>query len=105
IGTFHEGINLAAVRRAPVVFVCENNLYAASTHMALTTRITDIADRARGYGTPGRVVDGMDVVAVHESASEAVARARAGEGPTLLENKTYRDPGHSRGGPRNYPDR
>src|SRR5262245_33722109 len=102
IGAFHEGINLAAVRRAPVVFVCENNLYAASTHMALTTRITDIADRARGYGIPGRVVDGMDVVAVYRAAAEAVRRARSGAGPTLLEYKTYRYAGHSRGDPGNY---
>src|SRR5690349_21841291 len=62
IGAFHEGINLAAVTKAPVVFVCENNLYAASTHMTLTTGIDDIADRARSYGIPGRPVDGMDVV-------------------------------------------
>ena len=105
IGTFHEGINLAAVRKAPVVFVCENNLYAASTHMSLTTGITDIADRAKGYGIPGAVVDGMDVIAVYRSAAEAVRRARAGEGPTLLEYKTYRYPGHSRGDPGNYRNR
>jgi 2-oxoisovalerate dehydrogenase E1 component len=105
IGTFHEGVNLAAVRKAPVVFVCENNLYAASTHMSMTTGIADIADRARGYGIPGRVVDGMDVVAVLDSATEAVGRARAGEGPTLLEYKTYRYPGHSRGDPGNYRDK
>ena len=102
IGSFHEGINLAAVKDAPVVFVCENNLYAASTHMSLTTRITDIAERAEGYGIPGRVVDGMDVLAVHRSALEAVQRARSGQGPTLLEYKTYRYRGHSRGDPGNY---
>jgi pyruvate dehydrogenase E1 component alpha subunit len=105
IGTFHEGINFAAVRKAPVVFVCENNLYAASTHMSLTTGITDIADRAKSYGIPGAAIDGMDVIAVYRSAAEAVRRAREGHGPTLLEYKTYRYPGHSRGDPGNYRDR
>ncbi len=105
IGSFHEGINFAAVRKAPVVFVCENNLYAASTHMSLTTGIIDIAERAKSYGIPGRVVDGMDVIAVYRSAAEAVASRRAGEGPTLLEYKTYRYPGHSRGDPGNYRNR
>ena len=102
IGTFHEGINFAAVRKAPVVFVCENNLYAASTPMSLTTSVRDIADRAQSYGIPGQVVDGMDVVAVYQSAAEAVRRARLGDGPTLLEYKTYRYAGHSRGDPGNY---
>ena len=102
IGTFHEGINLAAVRKAPVVFVCENNLYAASTHISLTTGIEDIAERAKGYGIPGRVVDGMDVVASFQAAAEAVARRCSGDGPTLLEYKTYRYPGHSRGDPGQY---
>lgn len=102
IGAFHEGINLAAVRRAPVVFVCENNLYAASTHVALTTGVENIADRARSYGIPGVVVDGMNVADVYRSATAAVARARAGDGPTLLEYKTYRYPGHSRGDPGHY---
>jgi TPP-dependent pyruvate/acetoin dehydrogenase alpha subunit len=102
IGAFHEGINLAAVRKAPVIFVCENNLYAASTHISLTTLIEDIAERAAAYGIPGQVVDGMDVVAVHDSAEDAIRRARAGDGPTLLEYKTYRYPGHSRGDPGNY---
>jgi TPP-dependent pyruvate/acetoin dehydrogenase alpha subunit len=102
IGTFHEGINLAAVKAAPVVFVCENNLYAASTPIALATRVADIADRAAAYGIPGQVVDGMDVRAVARAAAAAVARARAGGGPTLLECKTYRYPGHSRGDPGNY---
>ena len=102
IGAFHEGLNLAAVRQAPVIFICENNQYAASTHISLTTRIKDIADRAAAYGMPGRVVDGMDVLAVYESAREAVDQARAGGGPTLLEYKTYRYKGHSRGDPGNY---
>ncbi len=102
IGAFHEGVNLAAVKNAPVVFVCENNLYSASTHISQTMRITDIADRAKGYGIPGVVVDGMDVRAVERVASEAVERARRGEGPTLIECKTYRFAGHSRGDPGKY---
>jgi pyruvate dehydrogenase E1 component alpha subunit len=102
IGAFHEGINLAAVKEVPVVFVCENNLYAASTHLSLTSKVTDIAERATSYGIPGVVVDGMDVTAVYHSAHEAIERARSGKGPTLLECKTYRYPGHSRGDPGNY---
>lgn len=105
IGAFHEGLNLAAVRQAPVIFICENNQYAASTHISLTTKIKNIADRAAAYGMPGRVVDGMDALAVYESAQEAVERARAGGGPTLLEYKTYRYMGHSRGDPGNYRSR
>jgi pyruvate dehydrogenase E1 component alpha subunit len=104
IGAFHEGINMAAVKAAPVLFVCENNLYAASTHISLASKIADVAERAAGYGIPGQVVDGMDVIAVHRAASAAVARARGGGGPTLLECKTYRYPGHSRGDPGNYRD-
>jgi acetoin:2,6-dichlorophenolindophenol oxidoreductase subunit alpha len=102
IGAFHEGINLAAVKDAPVVFVCENNLYAASTHVSLTMRISEIAERAKAYGIPGRSVDGMDVIAVYDSMAEAVSRARRGVGPTLLEYKTYRYAGHSRGDPGGY---
>ena len=102
IGTFHEGINLAAVKNAPVIFVCENNLYAASTPFAQSSKVPDVADRAAAYGITGQVVDGMDVLAVHQAAVAAVARARAGQGPTLLECKTYRYPGHSRGDPGNY---
>jgi acetoin:2,6-dichlorophenolindophenol oxidoreductase subunit alpha len=101
-GAFHEGLNLAAVRDAPVIFVCENNLYAASTHITLTTRIANIAERAAAYGMPGVVVDGMDVEAVYAAARTAVARARAGKGPTLVEAKTYRYRGHSRGDPGGY---
>jgi len=101
-GAFHEGINLAAVKDAPVIFVCENNQYAASTHVSLAMRISDIADRAKAYGIPGSVIDGMDAIAVYQSASQAVARARNGAGPTLLEYKTYRFMGHSRGDPGGY---
>jgi pyruvate dehydrogenase E1 component alpha subunit len=102
IGPFHEGINLAAVKDAPVIFVCENNLYGASTHASLAMKVTDVADRAAAYGIPGVVVDGMDVTAVYEAAREAVSRARGGKGPTLLELKTYRYLGHSRGDPCGY---
>jgi pyruvate dehydrogenase E1 component alpha subunit len=105
IGAFHEGLNLAAVQKAPVVFVCENNLYAASTHISHTTHIADISARAAGYGMPGVTVDGMDVEAVFKSAATAVARARAGKGPTLIECKTYRYRGHSRGDPGGYRDK
>ena len=102
IGAFHEGINLAAVKNAPVIFVCENNQYGASTAISSMLRITDIADRAAAYGIPGQVVDGMDVLAVHQAMLEAVERARQGHGPTLLECKTYRYAGHSRGDPGGY---
>jgi 2-oxoisovalerate dehydrogenase E1 component len=102
IGAAHEGINLAAVKDAPVLFVCENNLYGASTHQSQVMRITDIAQRASGYGIPGIVVDGMDVLAVHQAAVQAVRRARQGQGPTLMECKTYRFQGHSRGDPGGY---
>lgn len=93
-GVVHESMNLAAIWRLPVIFACENNHYAESTPVEYAVAGTDIADRAAGYGIPGVVVDGMDVFAVYESAAEAVRRARAGEGPTLLELKTYRYHGH-----------
>lgn len=102
IGAFHEGLNLAAVKDAPVIFVCENNLYAASTHISHAMRITSIAERAASYGIPGFSVDGMDVVAVYNSAVKAVERARSGSGPTLLEYMTFRYAGHSRGDPGRY---
>jgi TPP-dependent pyruvate/acetoin dehydrogenase alpha subunit len=101
-GAFHEGINLAAIKDAPVIFICENNQYAASTHISLTMRITDISQRASSYGIPGYTLDGMDAKVVFTSASEAVARARNGDGATLLEYKTYRFKGHSRGDPGSY---
>jgi pyruvate dehydrogenase E1 component alpha subunit len=94
IGAFHESLNMAAALRAPVVFVCENNLYGEYTPMATTTMVRDLAVRANSYGFPGVVVDGNDVLAVHEAAAQAIAHARAGSGPTLLECKTYRQCGH-----------
>ncbi len=101
-GTFHEGINMAAVWHLPVVFVCENNLYAMGTRHTRVMLVENIADRAAGYGIPGVVVDGNDVLAVFEAARVAVERARRGEGPTLLECKTYRLKGHSRFDPAAY---
>lgn len=97
IGRFHEGINLAAVWCLPVVFICENNLWAVSVPTSCSLAIHDIADRAIGYGIPGVAIDGMDVTAVYETAGEAVARARSGGGPTLIEAKTYRFRGHFEG--------
>jgi TPP-dependent pyruvate/acetoin dehydrogenase alpha subunit len=101
-GAFHEAVNLAAAWKLPVVLACENNVYGFSTHYRQTMAIENIADRAGGYGIPGVVVDGMDVRAVFAAAGEAVARARAGAGPTLLEFKTYRYMGHSRFEPSTY---
>ncbi len=89
-GSFHEAANMAALYKLPCVFVCENNGYGEYTPQSNHQAIIDVADRASGYGMPGVVVDGMDVMAVYEAAGEAVARARNGEGPTLLECKTYR---------------
>ncbi len=89
-GSFHEAANMASLYKLPVVFVCENNGYGEYTAQANHQAIVDVADRAPGYGMPGVVVDGMDTVAVYEAAGEAIARARAGDGPTLLECKTYR---------------
>ena len=94
-GPFHESINIAAAWKLPVVYVCENNLYAAQTGQMATHAMPDVAGRAGGYGIPGVVVDGNDIFAVHEAASKAVARARAGEGPTLIECKTYRHRAHT----------
>ena len=89
-GTFHEAANMAALYKLPVVFVCENNGFGEYTAQARHQAVRDIADRAPGYAMPGVVVDGMDVLAVYEVAGEAIARARQGGGPTLLECKTYR---------------
>ena len=89
-GTFHEGLNFAAIWRLPVVFLCENNGFAVTTPAAQTALVANIADRAAAYGMPGVVVDGQDVIAVYEAVTEAVQFARSGGGPTLVEAKTYR---------------
>lgn len=98
-GGFHESVNFAGIRKAPVVFVCENNLYATATPLSEATLNPEIASKAAAYGIPGVAVDGNDVIAVLEVARVAVARARAGEGPTLIEAKTYRTVGHHEGDP------
>jgi len=101
-GTFHESINLASLWKLPVIFVCENNLYAMGTRQSRAMAIENIADRAIAYGIPSEVVDGNDVLAVYEATQEAVERARKGNGPTLIECKTYRHKGHSRVDPAKY---
>lgn len=94
-GTFHESLNLASIWKLPVIFLCENNGYGATTPVSTVTSIADIADRARAYSMPGLIVDGQDIVLVHERVREAVERARAGGGPTLIEAKTYRYADHA----------
>jgi pyruvate dehydrogenase E1 component alpha subunit len=101
-GAFHEGVNMAAIWSLPVIFVCENNLYGASTHISKVMRDTNIARRASNYGIRGQQVDGNDVLAVYEAAKAAVDQCRAGEGPVLLELLTYRRTGHSRRDPGHY---
>jgi pyruvate dehydrogenase E1 component alpha subunit len=98
-GTFHESLNLASLHKLPVIFACENNQYGISVCQQKHQPIVDIATRAAGYDMPGSVHDGNDVLAVHEASVKAVRRARAGEGPTLLEFKTYRWRGHHEGDP------
>lgn len=102
IGAFHEALNLAAIRKLPMVFVCENNLYGEYTRIQLSTPVEDIATRAASYAIPGVVVDGQDVDKMAEVMDEAVSRARQGFGPTLVEAKTYRYSGHSRSDPAAY---
>lgn len=101
-GAFHEGVNMAAIWDLPVIFVCENNFYGASTPVAQVTKLDHLAERAKGYGIPGVTVDGMDVLAVYREVGKAVERARRGQGPTLVECETYRFCGHSRTDARNY---
>ncbi|HKJ02496.1 MAG TPA: thiamine pyrophosphate-dependent dehydrogenase E1 component subunit alpha, partial [Longimicrobiales bacterium] len=101
-GDWHEGINLAAVEKLPVVYICVNNGFAYSTPTARQMAVDRVATRAGGYGIPGRTVDGNDVLAVHVAAREAIDRARAGDGPTLLECRTYRMTGHSAHDPADY---
>lgn len=102
-GPFHESINIAALWKLPVLYVCENNLYGVNTPAGESVSVKDVAERAAAYGIPGVVVDGNDVQAVYEAAGAAVERARAGQGPTLIECKTYRWRGHTE--IRRIPDR
>jgi acetoin:2,6-dichlorophenolindophenol oxidoreductase subunit alpha len=103
IGAFHEALNLAAIWTLPVLFVCENNLYMEYTPIASVTAADNpAADRAPAYGIPAEVIDGNDVVAVHEAAARAVTRARDGYGPSVVEAQTYRHYGHSRADPAKY---
>ena len=104
-GAFHEGVNMAAIWDLPVVFVCENNSYGASTPVEQVVKLDKLSDRAQGYGIPGVTVDGMDVLAVHEAVGRAVERARSGAGPTFVECETYRFIGHSRSDTRGYRSR
>jgi 2-oxoisovalerate dehydrogenase E1 component len=94
-GLFHEALNLAAIWKLPVVFLCENNRYALSLPLASAAAVPELSRRAVGYGIPGETIDGNDVLAVHDSVARAVSRARAGEGPSLIEALTYRWGGHS----------
>jgi pyruvate dehydrogenase E1 component alpha subunit len=101
-GDFHEGINLAAVQRAPVIYICNNNQYAYSTPAERQMACKNVADKGPGYGIPAEIVDGNDVFAVNAAARRAVERARAGYGPTLIECKTFRMTGHSAHDPADY---
>ena len=101
-GDFHEAMNFAAVRKLPVVFFCNNNQYAYSTPLRLQMAIPNVVDRAKAYGMPGEIVDGNDVASVYLAAKQAIAKARAGAGPTFLEFKTMRMHGHSEHDPAKY---
>ena len=101
-GAFHEAANLAGLWRLPVIFFCENNLYGEGTPQSKQAPVADLAVRAEGYGFPGVIVDGQDVLAVYQAVKEAAERARAGEGPTFVEAKTYRYRGHYEGDPQIY---
>jgi pyruvate dehydrogenase E1 component alpha subunit len=101
-GAVHEAMNAASVWKLPLIFAVENNMYGASTHISMTTNIKNLAERGAAYGIPAEIVDGNDVIAVNTAAAGAIARARNGEGPTLLELKTYRIGGHSRNDARGY---
>jgi len=101
-GVFHESLNMAAVWKLPVVFVCENNLYGMSVAASRCSAVQDMADKAKAYDIPSMICDGMDILNVKETIKKAVERARKGDGPTLVECKTYRYFGHSRSDPRAY---
>jgi pyruvate dehydrogenase E1 component alpha subunit len=94
-GDWHEGVNMASVLRTPVVFICNNNQYAYSTPLERQMAVENVADRAEAYGMPGEIVDGNDVLAVWDAANRAIDRARSGQGPSLIECKTFRMTGHS----------
>ena len=96
-GACHEAMNLAAIWKLPVIFLCENNQYAVTTHFSDVVAVENISDRAAAYNMPGILVDGQDALATHDVTAEAVARARAGEGPSLIEARTYRYEDHSEG--------
>jgi TPP-dependent pyruvate/acetoin dehydrogenase alpha subunit len=102
IGTFHEAINMGAIWNLPVIYICENNKYGASTSVEKVMKVKHVADRAVAYGIPGETIDGNDVEGVYRAMSRAGERARAGAGPTLLELETYRFSGHSRSDPGHY---
>lgn len=102
IGAFHEAVNMAAIWDLPAVFVCENNKYAASTAVEKVMKVKHVSERAQAYGIPGETVDGNDVEVTHQAMHRAAERARAGQGPTLLELETYRFAGHSRSDPGHY---
>lgn len=93
-GAFHEGVNMAAIWKLPVIFICENNMYAISTSIAKSTHVKNLADKMLAYGIPAKIADGNDVIDVYKSVNEAVIRARKGEGPTFIEFKTYLPRGH-----------
>ncbi|MBI2192119.1 MAG: thiamine pyrophosphate-dependent dehydrogenase E1 component subunit alpha [Planctomycetes bacterium] len=101
-GAFHESLNLGSLWKLPVVYLCENNLYSMFTHLRESTSVGHIADRAAAYGMPGQIVDGNDLVEVFNAARQAVQRARDGQGPSLIECKTYRMLGHSKSDKRAY---
>jgi TPP-dependent pyruvate/acetoin dehydrogenase alpha subunit len=101
-GTFHEAANMAAIWELPVIFVCENNLYASTTPSTYALAGGSVAERARAYGIPGFAIDGNDILEVRKTVSEAVKRAREGEGPSIIENMTYRYRGHFEGDPQKY---
>jgi len=104
-GAFHEAVNMGAIWNLPIVYVCENNLYGASTHQSKVMKIKNVAERASSYGIPAKIADGNDILSVYQAAKEAISRAREGKGPTLLECKTYRRGGHSRSDACRYRDK
>jgi pyruvate dehydrogenase E1 component alpha subunit len=101
-GGWHEALNFAGIHKLPIVYICQNNLWAESVPSTLQANIKQFSSRAKAYGFPGVTIDGNDVVTVHKTAYEAIARARAGEGPTLIECMTYRWYGHSEIDPADY---